>query len=304
MSDRGAKWYKREPRAFLEGVRRLTERQTAVYAVILDLIYDGGHRTHDDPKHIASYFSDLGAAAVRRTIDELIQHGKLMREDGFLTNKRAKNEGKTWRELTENRRNAGRLGGVRSGKSRAKSNDFNEVNEASASSFVEADKSRVDIEDTNVSSLSETISDDAAKTRKKIVYPEQFEEFWKAYPTTVNMSKKEALDAWKKLDDSDKAKCLQAVAGYRTYLKSKPGHETIHACRFIRNRRFDGYAGSASSSASSSVNWPYILQRSRRIRRWSTVDWGPPPGAPDCRVPPDLLEPGDGVGWNELETAA
>jgi len=146
MSERGAQWYKREPRAFLEGVRRMTERDIAVYAIVLDLIYDGGHQTLDDPKHIASYFSDLGSASVRRTIDRLVEAGKLVREGEFLTNKRAKNEGKTREELRETRRYSAHLGGVSSGKSRTKSNKNNDLSEANASSNVVLDKIREDIE--------------------------------------------------------------------------------------------------------------------------------------------------------------
>jgi hypothetical protein len=88
MSERGADWYKREPRAFLEGIRQMSEREIAVYSVILDLIYDGGHRTRNDPKHIASYFSDVGSAAVRRAIQCLIAAGKLELDGDFLTNKK------------------------------------------------------------------------------------------------------------------------------------------------------------------------------------------------------------------------
>jgi|AACY02.18.fsa_nt_gi hypothetical protein len=84
---RGLDWYRREPKAFLDGVRhhRLTDREVAVYTVALDLIYEGGGETPDDAKFISGYFANVGAAAVRNALDRLVELGKLTRERGFLT---------------------------------------------------------------------------------------------------------------------------------------------------------------------------------------------------------------------------
>lgn len=83
---RGLEWYKREPRAFLDGIRaaRMTERQAVIYGIVIDLIYDHGGETPDDPKHIASYLSDLGTAAVRHTIQQLVDMGKVFRVGDML----------------------------------------------------------------------------------------------------------------------------------------------------------------------------------------------------------------------------
>lgn len=141
---RGLEWYKREPRAFLEGVRaaRMTERQIAVYSIVLDLIYDGGGETPDDPKHIASFLADVGQAAVRATIAQLVDLGKIYRVGDMLHQKRAENEAKTREKLTETRAFTGRLGGVSSGFSRRRANENNEISEANASSKREAEKEK------------------------------------------------------------------------------------------------------------------------------------------------------------------
>jgi hypothetical protein len=83
---RGLDWYAREPRSFLDGVRaaKMTARQVVIYGIIIDLIYDGGGETPDDPKHIASYLSDMGAAAVRATVEQLIAMGKIYRVGTML----------------------------------------------------------------------------------------------------------------------------------------------------------------------------------------------------------------------------
>ena len=80
----------------------------------------------------------------------------------------------------------------------------------------------------------------ASATRTKIGYPEEFEKnFWQPYPRSPNMSKTEALKAWMKLSPEDKILACQAIEPYRRYLKSKPNLETVHACRFLSQRRFE-----------------------------------------------------------------
>lgn len=152
-------------------------------------------------------------------------------------------------------------------------------------------------------SLSETSSDEKPKSKKRLSYPEQFEVFWKAYPTDRNMAKKEAFDAWKKLDAEDQAACIAAIPGYRELLKSKPTLETLHACRFITKRRFDGYAPEPPQPVDEAV-WQKRLTYGRSRRGWFTDQWGPAPGQVGCTVPEHLLKPDDGAGWREMEKAA
>ena len=145
----GLPWYRREPRAFLDGCRaaRLTERQFAVYTIVLDLIYDHGGETPDDPKHIASYLADTGTAATRKAIQQLVDIGKLFRVGDMLHQKRAENEAETREKLSETRAKTGRLGGVSSGNSRRQVKENNTIAEANASSKREAEKRREDKEE-------------------------------------------------------------------------------------------------------------------------------------------------------------
>jgi len=90
---RGQKWYKREPVSFLGGVHGLTAKELAIYTVCLELIYIHGGAVDNNPKMIGGYVADLGTAAVRNTIKELIFKGKLQEtKSGQLTNARAKRE--------------------------------------------------------------------------------------------------------------------------------------------------------------------------------------------------------------------
>lgn len=303
MSTRGAVWYKREPRAFLEGVRRMSERDIAVYAVILDLIYDSGHQTLNDPKHIASYFSDLGAAGVKRSIDRLVEAGKLSVEGDYLTNKRAKNEGKTREELRKTRRNSGHLGGVSSGKSRSQSSDNNDLGQASASDKSPLDK--IEIREERIEpkgSLSETMLSDAHPPRKRNTYSADYEAAWEAYPRTPNMSKAEGYQSWLKLPAEDRALVLPSIPRYRAFLAKQPDHPVIHFTRYLSKRRFDGFTESGAAEVDAQA-WASRLEHARKNCIWSTAEWGPMPGQAGCTIPRELLEQGDGEGWAEFKQA-
>ena len=83
-------------------------------------------------------------------------------------------------------------------------------------------------------------SEEKVSKIKKIPYSEAFEAFWRPYPRTPVMSKAEAWTAWQKLGPEDRDRATEAVPLYVAWLRSKPDHLVIHACRFITKRRFDG----------------------------------------------------------------
>lgn len=93
-------------------------------------------------------------------------------------------------------------------------------------------------------------------------YPEAFEKFWKAYPRTDNMSKADALKAWKQvardlppIDD-----LLRAVAGYRAFVAKesarKSGYTVKHAQGWLSGKRWEAYLEPAPLlSAVSQRDW-------------------------------------------------
>lgn len=158
------------------------------------------------------------------------------------------------------------------------------------------------IVDTYVSTLSVSEEVEAAKpARKRNSYPDDFEAAWYAFPTTQNMSKAEALPEWKKLTPDERAMVLPSIAGYRAFLKANPTHPPIHFCRYLSKRRFEGFA--ATAPAEDEPTWRRRLIYARDQRIWSTAKLGPMPGQPGCRVPANLLQPGDGEGWQEARAA-
>jgi hypothetical protein len=73
-------------------------------------------------------------------------------------------------------------------------------------------------------------------------YPEAFEAFWRAYPTTKTMSKKTANDQFAKLTAEDQQAATAAIPAYKAELAKNTWQQPVHACRYLSQRRFDSFA--------------------------------------------------------------
>lgn len=83
-------------------------------------------------------------------------------------------------------------------------------------------------------------------TRKRNSYAQDFEMFWTAFPTDAGMSKLEASKAWGKLSSEDKLEAFDAIPGFKAWVaKQGPNYRTVHACRYLTQRRFDGFKAQA-----------------------------------------------------------
>ena len=140
----GSDWYKRSPQDYLGGVQGLSAREHAVYSIVLDLIYLHGGSVNNDPRWIAGWISDMGAAAVRNAINSLADQGKIILENDQITQKRARNEAKTKEYLRETARGNGKKGGKNSSKNKDATNENNNLVEAVAKNETQADKTRED----------------------------------------------------------------------------------------------------------------------------------------------------------------
>lgn len=76
----------------------------------------------------------------------------------------------------------------------------------------------------------------------RISYPSEFEDAWKAYPTDKLMSKKDALNAWKKLAEDDRALVARSIPAFVAHCAANPSYRPVHFVRYITSRRFDGMA--------------------------------------------------------------
>jgi hypothetical protein len=92
------RWYKRDPRAALAGMRGLTLEERGAYNTILDLIYVHDGALEDDPRAICHELHCNGQRW-KRLKARLLDLGKIYVHAGCLRNERADDEVQTWRKL-------------------------------------------------------------------------------------------------------------------------------------------------------------------------------------------------------------
>jgi hypothetical protein len=131
-------------------------------------------------------------------------------------------------------------------------------------------------------------------------YTEAFETFWKAYPDKRNNSKPNAFEQWRKLSDEDQDRARSALPHYAAFLRSKPDTPCVHAERYLKWRRFDGYLEEPSAPAEpwwkdptkvaaiTDAQWRgSIAKHANGI--WPPDKLGPAPGSPRCVVPQHII---------------
>lgn len=91
---------------------------------------------------------------------------------------------------------------------------------------------------------------------KEKPYPEDFEQFWKDYPTDKNMPKKPAFKQWQRLSPDKRAAATAAIPGFRAYCRANDWYRPIYAERFLSQEKFEGYAASAQPARASAFNSP------------------------------------------------
>ncbi|HEV7960740.1 MAG TPA: hypothetical protein VGP01_06885 [Rhizomicrobium sp.] len=73
-------------------------------------------------------------------------------------------------------------------------------------------------------------------------YPEDFQAFWREYPTDALMSKKRAFEQWRKLVPGQREATRRAIPGFKDYCRKHPTYRPVHAERFLSEQRFEGFA--------------------------------------------------------------
>jgi hypothetical protein len=105
-------------------------------------------------------------------------------------------------------------------------------------------------------------------TRKRNSYAQDFEMFWTAFPTDAGMSKLEASKAWAKLGTEDKLEAFDAIPGFKAWVAQQgPNYRTVHACRYITQRRFEGFKEQAQKIEVQSTR-VYVLSGTDQMDAW------------------------------------
>lgn len=137
--------------------------------------------------------------------------------------------------------------------------------------------------DTEAETLSEKISDPSIKignSRKRISYSTEFQSFWTDYPTDPLQSKKEAFTAWKRLSPDDRTQAARAAPAFRRYCVDNPDYRPVHACRFLSQRRFEGFTAANERgpppglSPEESAKWVRDQMEAERVEQGTDTEIG------------------------------
>lgn len=227
-------YFKCYPSDFLSGVLGLEADCVCVYVIVLMMIYDRGEPIAEDAESLA-WRCRMNLRRFKNVVDHLVTVGKLTRSDGRLSNGRAEEELIKRQEASEKQAvNAN----ARWDKSDKKDNKNKEPKmppqcdgNAILESIVQSSK--------NLKVLC------PKPVRARTAYSEDFEEFWKAYPTDANMPKKDAYEAWKKLSPEDRKAAFDSISGFLSYCKGNSDYRPVYADRYLKQRRFEGHLSAA-----------------------------------------------------------
>lgn len=97
------------------------------------------------------------------------------------------------------------------------------------------------------------------KSRKPFSYTDAFNAFWKAFPTHPNMSKLEAFKEWEKLSTSSQHEAFKAIAPFKAYCAKHPDYQIIHACRFLKYERFEGFMEETRANEAAAAEFAKLV---------------------------------------------
>lgn len=125
-----------------------------------------------------------------------------------------------------------------------------------------------------VEDIASSLRSEARPKRERIrtQYPDDFEEFWKQYPTDANMSKAEALAEWRKTSSEDWPAIVRAAPKFAAYARSQKDYRPLHACRFIKYRRFETFGREEPvESAPVAPQRYFVIRGTREWDAWSSA---------------------------------
>lgn len=106
-------------------------------------------------------------------------------------------------------------------------------------------------------------------TRPRNSYGEEFEKFWSEYPSDAGMSKKQAGAEWAKLNAEDRALAISALPHFKAWVRKQgDSYRTVHACRYLNQRRFDGFKDRITATATRSDAQVWVKRESDAGDAW------------------------------------
>lgn len=219
--------------AFIADTGHLGAMETGAYLMLLMMAWRSPDcRLPDDDARL-SRWARVDLRTWKRIKPDVMEFWKL--EGGFWAQGRLLKE----RLSVSKRAEAARENGQRGG--RPKSLENNDASYPVGLPSVAQEKAPISI---SISKGSK-INLEPCPKRVRTAYPDQFEDFWKGYPTDANMSKKEAFDVWKRLSADKRLAAIASLSAFRLHCQANPDYRPIHACRYLSKERFEGHVATA-----------------------------------------------------------
>ena len=239
-------WYKHDIPAWMDGTEALDDGPYRAYHVICQLIYLNEGPIALNEAGIAGRCKQH-ILAFRRNLRTLIDLKKLSLIDGRLSNDRAATE---LQSVANHRATSAKGGRGSAGVAKRSHRGSDEVDEGSHRDIEPKllknnDTATVSLLDHQHHKTREEKKEEhcaSAKAGRTLVrYSEDFEQnFWKPFPRTSIMSKKEAWREWMKLAPEQRLASCQAIEPYKRHLAKNPTLHAVHACRFLSQNRAEG----------------------------------------------------------------
>lgn len=298
------KWYAGD---FLNGIAELEPNEIAVYAVILNRIYDEGGPIPDDTAKIARR-CNMRPTSCQKAVDALVAAGKLRRTDGHLTNRRAENELKSRQEVSDK---SSRSASARWGK---RDENKNNINDDAMRSHSDRTSSA------DAYQKPEPDSTDPGGSVPRERWPaDAFEQFWARYPAKVG--KVAASTAFAKVSKSSLVAFAALMAGLDAYVRHKPpDRDWCYPTTWLNQGRWDdewtdgqpqqhrngtGAGGGRKPTAHENLLAGFAAVAARHDRGGDVVpEARPPPGPAGAHAGPTLelearrgVDPRDDAPW-------
>jgi hypothetical protein len=106
-------------------------------------------------------------------------------------------------------------------------------------------------------------------TRKRNSYAAEFETFWSAFPTDPGMSKSVAYQSWLKLTPEDQEAATACIPAFKVWASEQgDSYRMLHACRYLSQRRFEGFKEKAERMKERAASGVYIQPASDEMHAW------------------------------------
>jgi hypothetical protein len=247
-------WFRCFPSRLLGALAGMQPDEGYTYAVVLLRIYETGGPVADTSRTL-SRRTGLPERRVTTAVEALIASGKIQRlADGRLDSNTTHEEIAWQSDRRGDLSRAGKASALKRAKSTGTGSELDrgektqqkqrdgptavehQLNDKEKEG--ERESSPIGLEEETSSLRSEVCP---KRTRIRTQGGALFDEFWAAYPTDALMSKKAAADAFNRLSDQDKQKATDSLPAFKVYCSSHPDYRPVHACKYLTQRRFDGF---------------------------------------------------------------